>query len=129
MNSGVKYKAIQLKHVVLTVIVAVSLLSCKSHNCKNLPNQFQSYEDAKRIISSSSFKLDEVMDTRKSSWIKDARFKSCDGSIGFLIIHLKDKTYMHQNVPLSIWNQFKSAYSFGQFYNQQIKGRYQISLK
>ncbi|WP_416441555.1 KTSC domain-containing protein [Phnomibacter sp. MR] len=129
MNSGVKYKAIQLKHVVLTVTVAVSLLSCQSQSCKNLPKQFESYQAAEKLISNSSFKIDETVDTRKSSWIRGARFKSCDGSVGFLIIRLKDKTYIHQNVPSSIWAQFKMAKSFGQFYNQNIKGRYQLSLK
>jgi hypothetical protein len=38
----------------------------------------------------------------------------------------KDKSYIHKNVPIQVWNEFKKATSFGKFYNRNIKGVYQM---
>ncbi len=63
----------------------------------------------------------ESVDTSKSSFVKSARYKESDKH---LILNLSGSSYEYCDVPLSIWNSFKRADSFGTYYNSQIKGRY-----
>jgi len=99
-----------------------------SQSCSTLTNNFTSYNQAISVVENSSFKIDESVNTSKSSWILSAHYYSCDGKTGFFIIRLKQREYIHANMPVSIWREFKRANSFGSFYDYYIKGRYRIYL-
>lgn len=45
---------------------------------------------------------------------------------GTLVVVFRDKerAYCYRDVPLSVWNEFKSADSLGGYYNSYIKGQY-----
>ena len=79
-------------------------------------------------IKGAEFKIFETIDTRKSSWIRGLSYLSCDGKSGFMIMTTDSKSYIHQDVPIEIWNDLKSADSFGTYYNEKIKHRYRISI-
>lgn len=96
--------------------------------CDKLPETFQSYSQASKLIKSSKFKISESINTSKSSWIRGASYYSCDGKTGFLIIATDTKDYIHNNVPIEIWEQFKNAESFGSYYSNNIKGRYRLTI-
>lgn len=101
----------------------------QSHkSCEKLPASFPSYESAKQQIRGAQFKINETIDTRKSSWIRGLSYLSCDGKSGFMIMKTDSKSYIHQYVPLEIWNELKNAESFGAYYNENIKHRYRISI-
>lgn len=102
--------------------------SCNGQNCKEITTEFDSYQSALDVIKSSEFKISDNCDTSKSSWIYNAEYFSCDEESGFLLLTTKTKTYIHQNVPIKIWNEFKKAESFGSFYSIRIKGKYQLNL-
>ncbi|MGF7231165.1 KTSC domain-containing protein [Arachidicoccus sp.] len=53
---------------------------------------------------------------------------SCDGNKGFLIVKLKGKKYIYKDVPKNVWNRFKTAKSFGSYYDHYIKHYYQLHL-
>lgn len=101
-----------------------------SQTCKTLPAKFSSYSEALRRVKAADFEIQESQDCRKSSWILKASYHSCDGKTGFFILTTKSegKEYIHQGVPYSLWLQFKKSDSFGGFYNQNLKGRYQLRL-
>jgi uncharacterized protein with PQ loop repeat len=101
---------------------------CQSVNCRNLPKTYSSYDVAINIIKSSKFKYSESVNTTKSSWISGATYLSCDGQFGYLIIIIGVKEYIHADVPLLIWNEFKNADSFGSYYNKNLRGRYRFNL-
>ena len=105
-------------------IFSTLLYSCSNQNCNKLPANFSSYEEALTQIESSSFKIEESVNTSKSSWIRSASYYSCDGKKGYLLIETDSKTYIHKNIPLSVWEGFKEADSFGRFYSLKIKGVY-----
>lgn len=123
----------QRNYSTLTMIKFLSFLfflslthSCSAQNCTELPTKFSSYEEAVSKISKASFRVSESVNTSKSSWIRSAKYRSCDGQTGFLIIGTDSKEYIHKDVPLSIWNNFRKASSFGSFYNENIKNRYKL---
>ncbi|MBW1613973.1 MAG: KTSC domain-containing protein [Deltaproteobacteria bacterium] len=115
---------------IILLIFLISLISqiSYSQDCKTLPTIFDSYQQATRLVKSSKFKIKETLDTSKSSWIRGATYYSCDGEEGFLILVTDDKEYIHQNVPINVWNGFKNASSFGSYYSRNIKGKYQLQL-
>lgn len=53
---------------------------------------------------------------------------SCDGNTGYLELDTDDENYIHQDVPIEVWDDFKNAESLGGYYNQYIKHRYQLQL-
>jgi len=117
-----------LKQILLCYL-SLTFFSCSAQNCKYIPDIFSSYQQAKDLIAKSTFLYSDKLNTSKSSWLRSARFYSCDKKLGFLIIATDKQEYTHQNLPVEVWNSFKSANSFGQFYNQNIKHRYQLKVR
>ena len=111
----------------LISIMAFLIISC-SGNCEDLNTKFSSYKEAISLVRDTSFKIEDKVNT-DSSWIDSIEYYSCDGTTGFLIVNTNSgRSYIHENVPNEVWNGFKRAYSFGMFYNQNIKGNYFLSL-
>lgn len=115
-----------MRKSVQVIILLFLLNSCLAQNCTELPNKFSTYEEAASKISKASFKISESVNTSKSSWIRSAKYRSCDGLTGFLLIGTDDREYIHRDVPVSVWNSFRKAASFGSFYNVYIKNRYRL---
>lgn len=118
-----------MKALITIAIIASIFASCNAQDCKSIKKSFNSYADAKELINKSKFKIHETANTNKSSWIRNASFYSCDGKVGFLIFKTDKQEYIHQDLPIEIWNSFKQAASFGSFYNSKIKSKYQLKLR
>ncbi len=99
-----------------------------SQDCKTLPDIYGSYSKAIRKVERASFNYTDEVDTSKSSWIREANYYSCDKTTGYLIIETDSQSYIYQDVPISVWNEFKQATSFGRNYNSHIKGNYKLNL-
>ena len=97
-------------------------------SCNDLPISFTSYTEAMEQIRSASFRIAEEQYTDESSWVRNAEYYSCDGATGFFIIRTDDQDYIHNAVPLAVWQGFKEASSFGSYYNTNIKRRYRFGL-
>ena len=67
----------------------------------------------------------ESVDRSQSSFVRGAWY---DDSNEYLVIRLSTTNYHYCRLPASVWVAFKSAGSFGRFYNQMIKGRYDCRL-
>lgn len=101
--------------------------TAQSQSCKNLPDKFYSYSEAIRSIQSATFKTTDELPYGKSSWIKSAKFYSCDGYYGYMIFTTeKGREYIHEKVPLRVWTEFKNASSSGSYYDRNIKGNYRL---
>lgn len=111
---------------ILGFFLLFHLNSCNNQNCKGLPNNFSSYENAVNEVKSTNFTIEDSIDTSRSSFIESASFYSCDSKTGFLLVKIKSTEYIHQNVPISVWESFKRTDSFGSFYSRNIKGKYQL---
>jgi len=111
-------------------LISILSISCNSQNCLELKNDFVSYEDAKELINTTDFTFSDKCNTsKKSSWILNAEYYSCDERMGYFLIKTKNKIYIHKGLPKKLWNEFKSAESFGKFYNSKIKGKYQLIIQ
>jgi len=104
------------------------LFSCSGSNCDQLPNKYSSYDEAIETIEASHFKIEESVNTSKSSWIRGAEYYSCDGATGFLILQTDNQDYLYSGVTLEIWQGFKNSESFGIYYNHKIKHKFTFNL-
>jgi len=103
-------------------------ITCNGQDCRNIPTSFSSYQQAIKAIKVATFKMHETVDTSRSSWIRGAKFYSCDSRVGFLIIKTDDREYIHQGVPIEIWMAFKAASSMGSYYQANIRNGYKLKL-
>lgn len=118
-----------MKKLICLNFLFLILNSCTGKDCKLLPNSFSSYSHALTEIRKSDFAINETIDTSKSSWIEGLEYHSCDSKVGFLILKTKDREYIHQGVPVSLWKRLKTSPSFGTFYNSELKGKFQLRLE
>lgn len=113
----------------LFVILSLFIFrTAQSQNCDELPSLFTSQQIALYKVELSKFNFKESIDTSKSSWIRGLSFYACDRKTGFLIMETKSQKYIHQEVPVLLWEKLKKASSFGTFYNDNIRGKYKIRL-
>ena len=113
----------------ITLILLLFTASCsQKQSCDQLSNQFETYDNAIKIIKSTKFKIEESANTTISSWIKNASYYSCDGQVGFFILETVKKEYLYADLPYEVWKEFKSAESFGSFYNANIRDKYNLNL-
>lgn len=112
---------------IIAFLVFIIITSC-GNNCAEIPNSFSNFDQAKKIVLSSNFKLTDKADVFGSSWITSAKYFSCDGLSGFFVIETGNRTYIHQDMPYEVWENFKNADSKGSFYSRSIRGYYQLKL-
>ncbi len=112
------------------IILIVWLSGCNNkEDCRNLPKSFSSYQTAISEIKSKTFKIKDEADCSNSSWLLTASYYSCNEKTGYFIMTTKTgRKYIHEKVPVEIWQQFKKSDSFGSFYNTHIKGKFQLEL-
>lgn len=124
-----KFILFQMKKIIfLVTLLFITITSCNGKKCKELPNSFSNYDQAKESVLSSNFKLTDEADVSGSSWISSAKYYSCDGLLGFLVIKTGNRTYIHQDIPFEVWESFKKADSKGSFYSRNIIGNYRLKL-
>jgi len=117
-----------MKILILFLLINLSAFG-QSYNCSNLPKKYNSYDSAIKIIQSASFEYKDYTNNFKSSWINSIAYYSCDNKSGYLIILAHNgKSYIHQKVPINLWQGLKSAKSKGSYYSNNIKGSYLFRL-
>src|SRR5688572_23118953 len=99
----------------LVPLLILLQVSCSDQDCDKLPTFFPTYAEAKLQISKTRFAFFDTINTAESSWIRGAHYFSCDKKVGFMIFKTDTKEYIHQNLPIEIWNGFKLAGSFGAY--------------
>ena len=100
-------------------------MSCNVQDCHSIEDNYATYVEFVRVVrQAKGFAISEKVDL-ESDWMKEAEYYSCDGEVGFFIYTTKQgKTYIHEDLPLSLWEGFISASSHGSYYVRNIKGRY-----
>lgn len=118
-----------MKIAKIIIVLSLFFCSCKSQNCSELVTEFKSFDEAETLVKKTKFPLTENLNTDRSSWIRSGKYYSCDLKVGFFLYKTDKETYIHQNVPIEIWNELKQASSIGSYYNRNIKHKYQLIIK
>ena len=106
------------------------LFGCKKS--PQIPKQFNSYIEAQYIVQSADLSIQEEAQTEgrsENNWIREAKYFANDKNSGYLIINMNGKDYIFDELPYSVWEQFKNAEDLGTAYHRLIKGKYNLKLK
>ncbi|WP_377981306.1 KTSC domain-containing protein [Aquirufa esocilacus] len=117
-----------MKILILNLLYFISISSLGQQDCNKLQSNFNNFNEALSKIKSTKFIFTEKINTSKSSWIRSASYFSCDNKNGYFIIRTDKQIYIHKDLPIRVWNNFKNTNSYGSFYNLKIKNRYQLSV-
>jgi hypothetical protein len=117
-----------MKNLIFYLTCSLSLVAYGQTDCNKLQSNFSTYNEAMSKIKSTKFTISDNVNTSRSSWVRGASFYSCDAKKGYFIIYTDTRNYIYKDLPISIWNGFKSASSFGSYYDKNIKNRYQLYL-
>lgn len=101
-------------------------LNAQKSNCLDTSENWNSEKEVISGIENINFKTSESISLEKSSWMKSAHYYTCDDKFGHLIIKCERKSFIHKNVPISVWQSLKVAKSVGRFYDHYIKDKYKI---
>jgi len=116
------------------LMIQFSLLGCiqvsRGQSCEDLPLPFTSYSKAIKEIRNADFKFTDQIQEGSGSWIISAEYFSCDDNFGYLVFTTDNGyEYIHEEVPKTLWLQFKKSNSRGSFYNSSIKNKYRLIPK
>ena len=112
------------------LLVFLFLLGCKEGNAQ--PEAFTSYNEAQQFVNNTDFDIEETANTdgrSTNNWISSAEYKANDKANGFLSMGMKGKQYVFDEVPYSVWEELKNADDMGDYYHDNIKGKYILTLK
>ena len=98
----------------------------QSTNCDSLEISALSIDDAISIIKQSSFRYQQQFKISRTYGVINASFFSCDGQLGYLIITVDKKDYIYFDVPKSKWTGLISSADINGFYDEEIKGNYEV---
>lgn len=117
----------------LTLIIALIFLglylNAQEDNCNQISQEWKSEKDAIDLIENMVFTLSESASPDPTSWMSSAHYYSCDEDHGYLIVKSEKKIFIHQDVPVAVWNALKNANSIGGYYNFYIKNKYKLEKK
>jgi|SRR5690606_28349643 len=121
-------KSIKVIKLIYSLAVCLFItMACSGQDCNSLPQSFASPAQGTQMVKKAKFHHVDHIDTQKSSWIREAAYYSCDGQLGFFLLVTKaGREYLFQDMPIKVWNGFKSAESYGVFYNRYIRDKYQL---
>lgn len=117
-----------MKNIILVFILL--FIGCKKSI--KIPNEFRSYQEAQYIVQSADLRIKEEAETvgkSTNNWIREAKYFANDKNSGYLIINMKGKDYIFDELPYSVWEEFKNADDLGKAFHQMIKGKYNLKLK
>lgn len=115
-----------MRILIFNFLCFVATTACGQADCNKLQANFTSYSEAISKIKSTKFTYSDNVNTSKSSWIRSASYYSCDKKFGYFIIKTDKGSFIYKDLPISVWNSFKNASSFGSYYDRNIKNRYQL---
>ncbi|MCC5931834.1 MAG: KTSC domain-containing protein [Cyclobacteriaceae bacterium] len=96
----------------------------KKFTCADLPDHFANVETALDFIRNCRFEFEEAFEALAVRGIRNVSYHSCDKESGYLVLVTHDRTFIHKEVPIKIWEAFKYAESIETYYRLNIKFTY-----
>ncbi len=109
---------------IISLIFLGIYLNVREDDCSEITEDWKSEKEAITQIENTPFYFSDSVASDNKSWIKSAKYYSCDEEFGYLLVKSEKKTFMHQKVPIVTWNLLKGAKSMGGYYNFYIKNKF-----
>lgn len=93
----------------------------QSTDCDKLDLSSGPFKDVIARIENSSFRFTQRFKISRSYGIMNARYYSCDGETGFLILRIDKEDVLFLNVPKSVWNSLITSPDINAYYAAEIR--------
>ncbi len=90
-------------------------------NCEKKLADFENKESALTALTTTKFHLEQEIKTTRKSGLMQAFYGSCDFKTGVLMVEFDQIKHVYMDVPLTMWEQFKSTDDIDGFYFKHIK--------
>ena len=98
----------------------------QSTNCDSLKITTLLVSEAISIIEQSTFRFQQQFKISRTYGVMNARYFSCHGKFGYLIIMVDKRDYIYIDVPKPKWTSLISSADINGFYDMEIKGNYEV---
>jgi hypothetical protein len=109
----------------LLIIIGVSIFflntANQSNNCTGLDGNSLSGKALIEQLEKTKFEMKQEMRTFNLFGLKEAKFYSCDGETGYMVVEKNSKTEVFRNVPLKVWKEFRLAKSSDAYFVDNIE--------
>lgn len=112
-------------HKLYYISILLLAICCKK---AELPKTFTSYSEAIAEVRGADFNTEEEISISDSEFINSAEYRADNKDQGFLILDLSGKEYIYDNIPVSVWEDFKKSKDKDRFYNSRIRNHYTLTL-
>ena len=96
----------------------------KSANCDSLDITSSTLEDAISTIELTTFRYQQQFKISRTYGIMSAKYFSCDGQTGYLVLKVDKEDLIYLEVPDSKWKGLIGSADINGFYDTEIKGKY-----
>lgn len=96
----------------------------QSANCDTLDIASYPLEEARSAIELATFRYQQQFKISRTYGVMSARFYSCDGNSGYLVMKVDKKDLIYMEVPETKWKGLISSADINGFYDTEIKGNY-----
>lgn len=98
----------------------------QSTNCDSLNLNAIFIDEAISIIEQTTFRYQQQFKISRTYGVMNARFYSCDGKLGYLIMNVDKKDFIYFDIPEPVWTDFISSADINGYYDDEIKGNYEV---
>jgi hypothetical protein len=102
------------------------LIGPQSTDCDSLYVLSSPIDEAIENIERSTFRFQQQFKISRTYGVMNARYYSCDGEKGFLIINVDRKDFVYMDVPKSIWDNLITSPDINTFYVSEIEESYDV---
>jgi len=93
-------------------------------NCDSLDIDALSFDEAVQLIERSTFRYQQQFKISRTYGIMNARYYSCNGEEGYLIMRVDKKDLLYFDVPKVKWETLISSADINGVYDSEIAGQY-----
>ena len=98
----------------------------QSTNCDSLDITTLSLDEAISKIENSKFRFQQQFKISRTYGIMNARYYSCNGKSGYLIMLVDKKDLIYLEVPKSVWETLITSADINAFYKSEIEKCYEL---
>jgi hypothetical protein len=98
----------------------------QSTNCDSLDIALLSLDEAMAKVESSNFRFQQQFKISRTYGVMSAKYYSCNGKSGYLIMLVDKKNLMYLEVPKTVWDTLITSSDINAFYKSEIEESYEL---
>jgi hypothetical protein len=98
----------------------------QSTNCDSLDIALLSLDEAISKVESSKFRFQQQFKISRTYGVMSAKYYSCNGKSGYLIMLVDKKNLMYLEVPKTVWDTLITSSDINAFYKSEIEENYEL---